>query len=857
MIKRLIPHLYILMVSTLFYSISAAAQTEYRLPVNIKPEFQQVSLKVDPDQLDYSGNTVIDINVTSPTDKIGFYQIDLSIDKIELVQGDKHTPLSVTQGDYNINWATSASTIPAGKYQLQIAFSGKVNTSSDGMYLAQFEDKNYIYTQFEDMHARRAFPSFDEPSFKIPFQLTISSPEKNTVLSNTQVAKRTVKNGWQTVVFNKTKPMPSYIVAYAIGEFDSAPIEGLSVPGHIYTAKGQAGKTKFIAKHTAEIVKALESYFGMDYPFEKIDFIAVPNFTHGAMENAGLITFRSSYLLLDDQPSLTDKAGPLSVVAHELAHMWYGNLVTMAWWDDLWLNEAFASWMAGKVMVNLYPELNTKNDLVQEGAFPADASPTTRPIKKQVRSAADVMDGLGLNYSKGESILLMIESLIGEQAFQQGIQKYIKQRSWKNAEANDLWHALATVSDIDLPAMMKTYIEQPGYALLSFDENGKVTQQRYLLTDEGNKNQVWQIPLSIKYKQNGQVKNTTFTLTDQQDVISKISEAEWIFPDSGALGYFRWKTSVKQLDALLKDIDVLSGKEKKSLVYNVGALFSANQISLVEYFKALTVLANAKEPMVVAAVFSAIDKLDYLVDDSNRHLYATYIEKMAMPWFNKLGTTEQAGESDELVKLRYTILGLLTSNTDNQQVLDISTKLTKSYLADPHSVPNSIASRAMTMVARHGDAQWYNKFEQAYIAHTDARVRSTINRGFAFKQDKLLQRYLDFSLQSYVTPANVIASLYRGAAIQDNKDLFYQWMEKHFTELTQKMPAYHVGHLPEYTGSTCNQQDIDSAKTFYKDRMQQFDGMARSYEVAMQRSQQCVELKDKNQPAFNQYLKQQ
>ena len=379
-----------LMLSMTISVNSYAKETAYRLSTLIKPSFQQITLKVDPDSPTFSGETTIIIDVTEATDIIGFYQKDLNIQQAYLTNGDILIPLTVSSHDYDIQQAKATQKIAANRYTLHIVFDGNFNTTSDGMYLSKFEGLNYVFTQFEDMYARRAFPSFDEPGFKIPYQVTVMSPEKHTVLSNTLVNKRTVKDGWQTVEFNKTKPMPTYLVALAVGELDAYDIPNLSVPGKIYTPKGQSQRTKFAAKNTAGILQNLERYFGSAYPYQKLDFVAVPNFTFGAMENVGLVTYRSSLLLLDDEPRLAEQSSTLNVIAHELAHMWYGNLVTMAWWDDLWLNEAFASWMASKVMMDLYPEQNFKGRLVQEGAFGADASPTVKPVKKVVKSQTDV-----------------------------------------------------------------------------------------------------------------------------------------------------------------------------------------------------------------------------------------------------------------------------------------------------------------------------------------------------------------------------------------------------------------------------------------------------------------------------------
>jgi len=386
------------------------------------PISQDVYLKLDPDNPNFNGLTSIKLEVSKDVDHIEFYQSGLEIESAILVSDEHRQILTVKAAQHDIQHAFGRGKIAPGEYLLELVFSGKLNTASDGAYVSVFEGLNYISTQFEDMLARKAFPNFDEPSFKIPYQLTIESPEKHVVLSNTPVQSRTSNDGWQTVRFKRSKPMPSYLVAFAVGEFDSVEITGLSVPGRIYTPKGQAGKAGFIVKNTPKILNYLETYFGRKYPYEKLDFLAVPTFTHGAMENVGLVTYRSEYLLRGDEPPLSDQSRPLMVVAHELAHMWYGNLVTMAWWDDLWLNEAFASWMAAKVMQDLFPEHNYQSRLVAERAFSADADPTTKPVKKQVRVAADVMDGLGLNYTKGAAILDLVETLVGSDQFKNSIQ---------------------------------------------------------------------------------------------------------------------------------------------------------------------------------------------------------------------------------------------------------------------------------------------------------------------------------------------------------------------------------------------------------------------------------------------------
>jgi alanyl aminopeptidase len=833
-----------------------AKETAYRLSTFIKPSFQQITLKVDPDSPVFSGETAITIDVTKATDTIGFYQKDLNIQQAYLSKGDTRIPLTVTSHEYEIQHAKANQNITANRYTLHIVFDGKFNTTSDGMYLSKFEGLNYVFTQFEDMYARRAFPSFDEPGFKIPYQVTIMSPEKHTVLSNTLVKKRTLKDGWQTVEFNKTKPMPSYLVALAVGELDSYDIPNLSVPGKIYTPKGQAQRTKFAAKNTAGILQNLERYFGSPYPYEKLDFIAVPNFTFGAMENAGLVTYRSSLLLLEDEPRLAEQSSTLNVIAHELAHMWYGNLVTMAWWDDLWLNEAFASWMASKVMMDLYPEQNFKGRLVQEGAFGADASPTVRPVKKVVKSQTDVMDGLGLNYSKGESILQLIESMVGEKAFQKGIQTYMKNNAWKNAQADDLWEVLSTVADFDVPAMMKTYLEQPSYPLVEFAANGEVSQSRYHLKGAEVEPQTWIVPLAISYKKNGKVSRTNLFLNEAKTTVSELAEADWIFPNENAMGYMRWKVSTEQLSALLKDMSVLNVREKKSLLYNIEALFSAGEIELGEMMAAMDALVDDSDPMIGRAVVATMNDFLYLVDVNNEAMFGQFVAKKLTPWFERLGVVDQPDDSTDTTRLRGSVYGMLSRYANTPQVEQVSTELANQYLADPTSVPRSIATRALRNMARFSEQDWFTKLKGYYVSHSDANTRGTISRAMIFINENKIEKTLDFALSEHVSPANTITSVYAAMSGLDDHTMFYAWLDKNFAALSKKMPAYHMARMPEYFSTSCDADNIKLAEKFFADKKVNFEGMARSYDIAIYSAKQCVSLKKANQANFNRYLKQ-
>ncbi|MFC6438612.1 M1 family metallopeptidase [Bowmanella sp. JS7-9] len=837
--------------------VQASASDEvYRLPQTIQPTLQTIDLTVDPDSPDYQGETTISLDIQQPTDKVGFYKKELTILSAELVSEAGTIPLSIEEASNEIFWAKSSQTIAAGKYQFTLRFEGKINTSSDGMYLSNHNGRNYIFTQFEDMDARRAFPSFDEPSFKIPYELTITAPQKHTVVANTPVETTEQHDGWQTVHFMRTKPMPSYIIAYAVGELDSIEINNLSVPGRIYAPKGEAVKTSFIAKHTAEILQNLEAYFGMPYPYRKLDLIAVPNFTFGAMENAGLVTFRSELLILDEQPNLNERAAPLMVVAHELAHMWYGDLVTMAWWDDLWLNEAFASWMASRVMTNLYPELGYQNNLNQEGAFGQDANPLVRPIKKTVKTSADVMDGMGLNYSKGEAVLLMIEAMIGEQAFQKGVQAYMRKHAWQNTVADDLWNALAANTDIDLPALMKTFLTQPGYPLVNITADGNVTQSRFKLAGAEVTEQLWHLPLRLKFKKAGKVQRLDVLMTEKSVQIDAIKGADWVYADADAVGYYRWNIPANQLSALLADVDQLNERERKSLIYGSKALMDAEQRQLDQHLQVISAMATDNSPEVVRAAFNIIARFEYLVNKANKQAFANYIESIAMPSFDQLGFQVRSSDDRDTIKLRGTVLRLLAMYSKNPAFIATATTLAEKFLTDPTSVNVDLASVALATRALNAEkpAEIFKEYQAAYIAQTDARLRDAIASGMVFEDEKIINQVFDMSLNPAVSPANAMRFVWMGMAKLEDRDLMYKWMNANFDALSARIPAAYLGQLPQFIGSSCSEHNQQLANAFFKPLVEKVPAMQRSLDVMNESTSQCIKVKQQNQPAFNKYL---
>jgi hypothetical protein len=369
----------------------------------------------------------------------------------------------------------AASAIPAGPAQLRIEYHGAFNKNgSDGLFKLQDGGEWYVYSQFESIDARKAFPCFDEPNFKTPWQLTLHVNKSDAAVSNTPVQSETDEpGGRKKVVFGETKPLPSYLVALGVGPFDfvDAGKAGKNhTPLRMITPKGKAAQAKYAAEVTGPLLAALEDYFGVPYPYEKLDILSVPLFG-GAMENAGLITCAQSLMLRDPaQDSIDRQRDYALVVAHEMAHQWFGDLVTTAWWDDIWLNEAFASWMDSKIMRHWKPEWNTVIDEqnTRLGAMGGDELVSARKIRQPIESNDDIANAFdGITYSKGEAVIGMFENWMGEDAFRRGVQRYIRQYAWRNATAGDFLDALSSAGSQPVGRAFSTFLDQAGVPLVS------------------------------------------------------------------------------------------------------------------------------------------------------------------------------------------------------------------------------------------------------------------------------------------------------------------------------------------------------------------------------------------------------
>ncbi|MDH3401826.1 MAG: M1 family metallopeptidase, partial [Chromatiales bacterium] len=619
----------------------------------------------------------------------------------------------------------------------------------------------------------------------------------------------------------------------------------------IYTPKGRAGEVGFAARETPAILKALESYFGIDYPYRKLDFLAVPEFAFGAMENPGLVTYRTDYLMVGDTPTGIEAATVLSVIAHELAHQWYGNLVTMRWWDDLWLNESFASWMGEKVMESLYPQYETNLGLPQSYAFPTDELSSAKPVRRPVRSEDEAFEDLGLAYSKGETILRMLESYAGPEAFQAAIRDYITRFSRSNATEHDLWSVVAEHADADIGAIAARYLNQPGFPLVTVDAKGNVSQSRYHRLGRELPAQQWLIPLNVKYKHDGVIKQT-FTLLDKPTGTLDIpADAQWVLPDADATGYYRWNIDPAQFQRLVQDMSALSNRERIALLDNSEALLNAGELSLADYMMVLDKALADPHPLVLRPALNALSGIaEDFIDPSNAEAFSRFVDDALEGRLEQIGLEAQTGESETIAQLRPTLVvfqGRYGSDEAlRKQVIGVADK----YLADSDSVSSGLGAAALEIKARFGGRKEFEAYRKAYLGASSETMKSALLGSMYFSDPEVINESLDWFITDAVPAGDAIYGIYLASDVLEDNSLVFQWLEKNLDRLVAKSPPVRRPYFPAFTAS-CDQQAMERLVAFYEPRDEVYKPyLAKSVESI----ENCLARKQREGAALEQFL---
>jgi alanyl aminopeptidase len=638
---------------------------------DVSPTRYRADLTLDPDKLQFSGVIQISLDIKTPLRMLWLNATDFAVAEASLTAGGTTRRAKISPGGTDFLGLQFDETIPAGRADLRIRYTGSVRRDSSGVFRAEDLGNSYILTQFEATYARAAFPCFDEPSYKAPWQLTLHIPAQDKAVSNTPVLREGTEGNIKTYLFKETKPLPSYLIAFAVGplEFVDAGTAGQKhVPVRIVVPKGRREEAKYAAEVTATILTRLENYFGIPYPYEKSDQVAVP-VLFGAMENAGMVTYEQRTLLAKPaSDSINRQRTYAEVAAHELSHQWFGDLVTTAWWNDIWLNEAFATWKQ-KLIAEWKPEWNSRLDDVRSllGAERADSVLSARKIRQEITSKGDIDDAFdGITYNKGAAVIGMFERWIGPGEFRKGVRTFLERYAFRNATAGDFLDSLSSASKKDVTKAFSTFLDQPGVPLLSaaLDCAGKtpvlhLSQSRYVpIGSHGSPDQVWNIPVCVRSGA-GQGAGACMLMTQAKadwPLAGTQSCPQWIEANADAKGYFRVDYQGGLLNALTTGDVVarLNAAERTELMGSVQAMAIGGKLPAADALRLAEKLHDDPGRHVVSiALKAALSVEEDLVPENLLPNYRRYLLKNFQSRAQQLGWVGNAGEMGRRVSAEF------------------------------------------------------------------------------------------------------------------------------------------------------------------------------------------------------------
>ena len=844
--------------------VAPAQADDLRLGTAVRPDFQRVQLDLDPAESAYSGSVHVDLTVVEETASFLLHSQEHEITSLVLrdAAGEK---LSVSHRSISGERleVTAGEPLTPGLYNLEIDFTADFGTRAVGLYKAEHDGNDYLFTQFQAVDARRAFPVWDEPAAKIPYQLVLTVPEEDMAVTNAPEVARHVADGRARVTFARTRPLPSYLLALAVGPFESRDVEGMGIPARALAPAGLGHMLGTAVEVTPPIPATLEEYFGRPYPYAKLDLIAVPEFWPGAMENAGLITF-ADHILLKEPGSVS--AGQLRslvrVNAHELAHMWFGDLVTMAWWDDLWLNESFADWLAFRVTDDLYP--NFESDLSQlrgvQGILGVDARPTTEAIRQPITHAADAMRNVGLAYAKGRAVLGMVERWLGPEVFRRGIRTYIDANVDGNTEAADLWSTLSEVSGEDVEAVLSSFVDQPGYPLLAATpgDDGSVTLTQTRFLNHGNQApaQTWRLPVGLTYSRDGEVESRDLLLTGATIRVELGPGVDWVMPNSAAAGYYRWSVPEEMLLTMAGEAaGALSPAERIAFLGNAAALLDAGVVGGDTYLRVINAFADDPHPDVVSALVGNLGKVEQaFVPDELAPSFAAYVRRTLEPALERFGLEPRPGEAESVALFRPQLLAWLGDEGEHPEVMAYAQRLAAAYLADPASVDPALAGLALGLAAKDGDVERFETYRRRF-----EESKSPLHRGRflaalgAFDDPAVQERALTYALEGPLRPTELFTIPGGVADSPGGGERLFEWFLEHYDAFAGRMPPEFVAFMPGIAGG-CSEERLERAREFFSQPEHRVEGTDVQMAKTARQVMDCVELRRREGDVVAAYL---
>ncbi len=857
-------------LAALFFSVRVAAERpeapSFRLDGAARPERYEVHLAVDPQDAEFSGHIRIEMRFERATPILWLNATGLSIEAAEIEQAGRTTAVKVVAGNEDfVGFESAGEPFAPGHAVARVRYRGKFEAvGTRGLFRQRDAGDWYVLSQFEALSARRAFPCFDEPGIKTPWRLTIDAPPGNIVASNTPLEREGEVPGstWRRHAFAPTPPLPSYLVALAVGPFDvvdggRAGVRG--TPLRYLAPRGRGAQMRYAREVTPRLLELMESYFGIPYPFDKLDSVVIPNLvSFGAMENVGLITYGARYIMaLPHEEDEAFRRRYASLAAHEIAHMWFGNLVTLAWWDDIWLNEAFASWIGEKIAHRFRPEWDdgVRRAYTRSRAIASDRLASTRVIANPVRTRADLSGAFdSITYDKGSEVLSMFEEAFGHERFRDGVRLFLDRHKWGTATSSDFFGALAQASGQGEGAMraFASFIRQPGVPLIDArlrcgagEAALELSQSRLRPLGSKAPDQRWSTPICVRYADGGKDGSQCGEVAGDSTRMAIEGAAHcpgWIVGNRDGAGHYvmRYDEALaRRIRARIAEIprrEALTAANDALLLWESGLLPAQAVLRWVQ-----AALAHPAAPVkeTGARMLGKLQHAALREPDARRR--AELHGRALLPLARELGWVERDGEEHETRQLRNVVMGVAAQGPAGAALRAAARAEARRWVADRASVGATVLPAVLDTAARFADLSTYGLLETAMLAPaTSDGERSLLLRALGTVRDPVLRERAYRLALERLDGARSFALVNFALGDDANRAEAFAFLRGHFEALVARMPEHSAARLMIPLGSLCTPRDRDAFAGFFRERAGRFLGGAFHYRQALETIDICV-----------------
>jgi len=813
----------------------------YRLPRTAIPSKYEIALTPDLAKFTFAGKETIHLDIKEPVKEITLNAIEIDIQKATVLSSSGKELKALISLDEKLERATFRfdEAISKGGAQLSIEFTGILNDKLHGFYRSTYKDekgneKVLATTQFEAADARRAFPSFDEPDFKAIFAVTLIVDEKLTAISNAAViSEKSIGNGKKAVAFADTVIMSTYLVAFIVGEFiGTKEVMAGKVPIRVWAVPGKEHLSIFALDIAQFSVNYFANYYGIPYPGTKMDLIAIPDFAFGAMENLGAITFRETALLVDEKTaSHAEMERIADVVAHEIAHMWFGDLVTMKWWNGIWLNEAFATFAEMRAVDAWKPNWKRWDSfgVSRSSAFGVDGLKSTRPIEFPVLSPQDANGMFDvLTYEKGASVLRMLEQYLGAEVFQKGVSLYLNKHQFNNAETTDLWDGIEESCQQPVRQIMDSWIFQKGFPVItaSVDASGKkliLSQDRFFYLPDATNKQLFHVPVMLRAQTDKGAFSKKFILSEKQTEIDLPGQLEWVVINEGGHGFYRVAYSEKLMSALTSNLKSdspvrLAPIERFNLVNDTWALTMAGHIPVKQYLKMANMFKDENDKNVWAILIGSLGYLNKIINDDARPQLESFTGNLLSTIVGKLGFQPKAGEDELTKQLRGMAIGAIGTIGNDKEIQKQALEWYGKYQKDKQAVDPNVVPALVSILAFAGDEKRYDEFFNEFKASkTPQDEQRYLFALVNFQNKNLLVKTLEKTLGTEIKSQNAPYLVQAAMGNTAGRGAAWDFVKTNWKKILERFPDNAIPRMVEGVTSLVSHAWAEDARKFFTD----------------------------------------